>query len=104
MQYKTMVLALLQQRPQMHEELRQARRLLPTLERYAHELKTSHEAWIDFLWRTKPASPHQIASEAMEMAVKDLEDLLPPVSPPAESELSLEEALAFINNIRTLPD
>ena len=32
MQYKTIVLELLQQRPEMHEQLRQNRKLLPTLE------------------------------------------------------------------------
>ena len=37
MQYKTIILELLEQRPQMHEELRQSRKLLPTLEFYASE-------------------------------------------------------------------
>jgi len=45
MQYKTIILQLLQQRPQMHEQLRQERKLLPTLEIYAKELKASHEDW-----------------------------------------------------------
>ena len=39
MQYKTIILELLQQRPQMHEQLRKERKLLPTMERYARELK-----------------------------------------------------------------
>ena len=47
MQYKTIVLELLQQRPEMHDQLRRNRMLLPTLELYASELKTSHEAWKD---------------------------------------------------------
>ena len=41
MQYKTIVLELLQQRPQMHEQLRKDRKLLPALEFYAKELKAS---------------------------------------------------------------
>ena len=106
MQYKTIVLALLQQRPEMHEELRKNRKLPPTLEIYAHELKASHESWKETLSEARPGSDQtQIASEAMEMAIKELEDRLPSVSPPDDKEaLSLDAALAFINNIHTLPD
>jgi hypothetical protein len=106
MQYKTIVLALMQQRPQMEEELRKNRKLLPTLESYAQELKASHESWQETLSEGRPGSdPSQIASEAMEMAIKELEDRLPSVYPPGDKEtLSLDAALAFINNIHTLPD
>ena len=45
MQYKTIIHEMLQQRPQMREQLRKSRKLLPTLETYAHDLKTSHEGW-----------------------------------------------------------
>ena len=44
MQYKTIILELLEQRPEIHDQLRKNRKLLPTLEICAHELKTSHEA------------------------------------------------------------
>lgn len=98
MQYKTIVLALLQQRQEMLEQLRKTRMLLPTLDYYAKELKTDHEAWISLLWRAKPGThPKQLATEALEMALKGLEDLLPSASPWNDSEaLSLEEAVAFI--------
>ena len=49
MQYKTIILELLQQRPEMHDQLRKDRKLLPTMELYARELKTSHEAWKETL-------------------------------------------------------
>ncbi len=106
MQYKTIVLAFLQQRPEMHEQLRKNRKLLPALEFYARELKTCHEAWKETLSQMKPVSdPSQIASEAMEIAVKELEDRLPSASPQdAAKPLSLDAAMAFINNIHTLPD
>ena len=39
MQYKTIVLELLQQRPEIHDQLRSQRMLLPTMEHYASELK-----------------------------------------------------------------
>jgi hypothetical protein len=98
MQYKTIILELLQQRPEMHEQLRKERKLLPALELYAKELKTSHEAWKEVLTQAKPESdPSQIASEALEMALKDLEERLPSASPQDTSEaLSLDRAMAFI--------
>jgi len=100
MQYKTIILELLQQRPQMHEQLRQQRKLLPTLEIYAKELKASHEAWKEQLAQAKPGSEaNQIVSEAMEMALKDLEDRLPPVSlTDDQDDLSLDQAMAFIRS------
>jgi hypothetical protein len=100
MQYKTIVLELLQQRPEMHEQLRKDRKLLPALEFYAKELKTSHEAWKETFIQTKPGSdPSQIASEAMEMALKELEDRLPSASHLDNNEpLSLDAAMAFIRN------
>ena len=98
MQYKTIILELLQQRPQMHEQLRKNRKLLPTLELYAKELKTSHEAWKELLSQLRPGSDQsQIASEALEMALKELEDRLPSESPPDDNEaLFLDAAMAFI--------
>src|SRR5207244_13441885 len=54
MQYKTIVLELLQQRPQTHDQLRKDRKLLPTVEMYARELKTSHEAWKKTLGQERP--------------------------------------------------
>jgi hypothetical protein len=98
MQYKTIILELLQQRPQMHEQLRKERKLLTTLELYAKELKESHETWKEVLYQAKPNSDHsQIAGEALEMALKQLEDRLPSESQSNEDEaLSLDEAMAFL--------
>ncbi len=100
MQYKTIVLELLQQRPEMHEQLRKDRKLLTTMESYARDLKSSHEAWKETLGQERPGSDQsQIASEALEMALKDLEDRLPSASHPSDNEpLSLDAAMAFIRN------
>ena len=46
MQYMTIVLELLKERTELHEQLRLTRRLLPTLEICGKELKASHERWI----------------------------------------------------------
>lgn len=100
MQYKTMTLELLRERTELYEQLRQAHRLLPTLETLATELKASHENWKQTLTEAKPGSePSQVASEAMEMALKELEDRLPPAVPGDEHEpLSLEKAMAFVQS------
>ena len=98
MQYKTIIHELLLARPQMYEQLRKERKLLTTLEIYAMELKESHEAWKEVLASANPGSdPIQVSSEAMEIALKELEDRLPAESPQSESEaLFLDEAMAFI--------
>jgi hypothetical protein len=100
MQYKTIVLELLRERTELHEQLRRTHQLLPTLENLATELKASHDTWKETLVRAKSDSePSQIASEAMELALKDLEERLPSSSPPEDGEpLSLDQAMAFVRN------
>jgi hypothetical protein len=93
MQYKTIVLELLQQ-------LRTSRQLLSALENYAQELRTNHYSWIETLSEAKPGcDPIQITSEALEIALQDLEARLPSASQPDEDEaLSLDEAIAYVKN------
>lgn len=99
MLYKTIVLEMLLQRPQMHNQLRKDRQLLSTLNLYAAELKTSHEAWQKRLAEAMPGSePSQIASVATEMALQELKDHLPTESPPSEDPLSLDAAIAFVRH------
>jgi len=99
--YKTIVFELLKERTQLHEQLRLTRRLLPTLEQCALELKASHEEWMQAL--AKPGSdPQQTSSEALEIALKELEERLLAVSPPeGQEELSLDQAMAFLHNHHT---
>jgi hypothetical protein len=89
MTYKTIILELLQNRPELYEQLRKRRMLIPTVNRLARELKARHEAWKQELQAIRPASDSQIASEAMEPAVKELEDRLS-----ADSE---GEAMEFLD-------
>jgi hypothetical protein len=98
MQYKTIVLALLQQQPELHEQLRLSRTLLATMNRYALELKASHEAWMERLGETRPGSDRsQLSSEAMEMAIQELQDRLPCESTTDDDEpLSLDAAMNTI--------
>jgi hypothetical protein len=98
MQYKTIVLNLLEQRPAIYEQLRTTRTLLATLDHLAGALKAGHEACKSRIVQTRPDSdPSQIASEALEMALQELEGALPPASSAEQGDpLSLDEAMAFL--------
>src|SRR5579871_1106094 len=81
MQYKTIVLQLLEQHPESYNRLRKGRQLLPTLDAYSIQLKTLHEDWKETLSQANPDSdPIQISSEALEIALKEFADRLPSVS------------------------
>lgn len=98
MQYKTIVLELLQQQTQLHEQLRQNRRLMPAMEALARELKASHDEWKESISQARPGSePSQIAAEAMELAVKELRDRLQSASPDSE-DFNLDAAMASLRN------
>jgi len=98
MNYKTIILELLHQNPQMHEQLRLERKLLTTVETLAREFRTHHEILKEALATATPGSdPNQISSEGMEMALKEMKDRLRSGSPPSEEEaLSLDQAMAYI--------
>jgi hypothetical protein len=97
MQYKTIIHEMLQERPQLREQLRKSHKLLPALELYARELKTSHEAWMEMLAQVRPESdPSQIASEALEMALKEMGDHLPSDSRESGDPQVLDAAMLFV--------
>jgi hypothetical protein len=98
MHYKTIVLEFLHQNPQMFDQLRKHWMLLLTVELFARELKTRHDAWKEQLAQARPGSdPSQIASEALEMALQGLEGLLLCESPPDENApVSLDAAMAYL--------
>ena len=98
MHYKTIIHELLEQRPQVREKLRQSRQLLAATERYAQELKTSHEAWKQMLTQARPRSePSQIASEALELALKGMQERLPSESADQSTAGQvLEAAMLFL--------
>jgi hypothetical protein len=100
MQYKTIILELIQSQPDLYEQLRSSKRLLPAIDAYGLELKSTHEAWKDRLCQENPGSdPRQIASEAMELAVLGIHDRLLSASPAAEAEpLSLDAAMNFLRH------
>ncbi len=99
MMYKTICLGLLEQHPQIYDQLRQSRTLLPTLNRLSSGLKARHQAWIQELQETRLGSDSQIASEAMELALSELEDRLS-----ADSEQEAQDFLdAAMASLRHTP-
>jgi hypothetical protein len=100
MHYKTIVLELLQQYPEFHQELTTSKTLHPTLDRYAADLKALHNHWTQTLSRERPQSaPSQIASEALELALQELRDALSAESTlndDSPEALSLDAAMAHI--------
>jgi hypothetical protein len=78
MQYKTIALSLLEQHPTYYGQLTRQRKLLAKMEDYARQLRTSHESWMYRLSQaTLGRNPMQIASEALELALRDLQESLP---------------------------
>ena len=100
MQYKTITLEFIQDQPELYEQLRSTKRLLPAMDAYAIELKARHERWKDQLDRARPGSdPSQIASEALELALEDLRENLLSESPTDEADpLSLDAAMDYLRS------
>ena len=105
MQYKTIAMELIEQRPQMHEKLKRERKLLSTMETIARELKASHEEISRDLASEQPQMEASlISSQAMEMAISELTDRLPPENFKGENpkgeedELSLDQIMATLSS------
>jgi hypothetical protein len=96
MQYKTIILQYIRQRPTIHNQLKSDRTLLPTLDLWANELKRNHEAWKEQLSQANPGKdPGQVVSQALEIALQEWINSLPPETPKDEP-LSLDGAMAYI--------
>lgn len=87
MRYKTIALALIEEQPALHRRLKESRSLLSAMERHARTLKSLHEAQVTQLGTRRPGSdPVQLASEALELAVEALREIIADASPPSGSE------------------
>ncbi len=97
-QYKTLTLQMLRDNRPIYQQLKQTRTLPQTLDHYSRELKRSHTGWKDSLSESRPGSePSQIAAEALEFALQELEDRLQ--AEPVDSEsLTLDAAINYLRN------
>jgi hypothetical protein len=97
MLYKTMVLEIIQLHPDIYDRLRSQRKLLPELERYATELKARHDAWKAMLTQAQPgSSERQVASQALEIALKELTDHFASASAPKDDQPTSNSAATDI--------
>lgn len=98
MQYKTIIIELINDRPELAVQLRRKKQMLATVEIYAVELKNRREAWMDELARARPGShPSQITSEALDLAVEEIRDRLASASATDETEApSLDAAMGYL--------
>jgi hypothetical protein len=94
MQYKTIVLRLLEENHTTYDQLRRERLALAALVHYSWELKARHQGWIEELRRASPKSdPSQISSQALELALRDLQADLPNESTPSDAGTSRQHDL-----------
>ena len=99
MQYKTIVLELLQQQTELHEKLRKERRLKPVLETSARQLRDRHLSWQERLSEQNPQiDPATIASQAMELALAEFQASLPSGQEETEG-LSLDQAMTSLRPV-----
>ena len=96
MQYKTIVLGLLEDLPEIKVHLLRERTMLQILDTYASSLRESHETWKENLREQRPGSSEsQLSSEAMELAIQDLEEMLSSIET-EEEYFPLDDAMKFI--------
>jgi len=95
--YKTIVLELLQDRPALYEQLRSSGTLLQSMEQLAVAFRACHLERMKELAETQPGSdPAQLSSEALELALQELQGSLPPASPESAETFSLDQAMTFL--------
>jgi hypothetical protein len=82
MQYKTIILELIQQNEPLHDRLRSNRSLLATVDRLAAQLKAAHEIYLNQMTMQEPmASRPAVSQQALEMAIKEAEEQLMAMTP-----------------------
>lgn len=97
MQYTTIILELIQQRPELHQILQTSKTLLPTIQHHAQQLKTRHTQLIETLQQAQPdTSPAQIRSAALEIAVQELQETFQITASEIPEELSLDAAMTYL--------
>ncbi len=100
MQYKTITLELLKQQQSQKKDLTLR---ISDLDRCSALLAASHQEWLQTLSQARPASdPRQTASEALELALKELQDHLQENFLEEDETLSLDGAMAYLRR-RTPP-
>lgn len=103
MLYKTIILGLMEENPDMETQL-PGHRLTPILlEQYANDLQSRHASWKKRLSETSPeASEIQTTSEALELAIRGWQEEFRAGSRPSADGPTLDGAINYIR-LRTPP-
>jgi hypothetical protein len=98
MHYKTIIMEMINDQPELALQLRRKKQMLATIETYAMELKNRHQAWQEELSQMRPGShSSQIASEALELAIEEIRERLASASATDEADApSLEAAMGYL--------
>lgn len=98
MDYKSIVLEVLQGHRALHERLRESKMIPLTVDCCADHLKARHAFWMTLRGHPKTGpEASQSSSLALERAVQEFRDALPPMRNTSDQDsLSLEEAMQFI--------
>ena len=97
MQYKMIVLQLLEQHPELYGQVRDRGHILPMVEYYACELKTIHEAWNAAMLQSKTdRQAGQIEGGALELALQELQARLPGGSTMHRNQATSLDSMAMV--------
>ena len=103
MQYKTIILELIQQNEPLHDRLRSNRSLLATVDRLAAQLKAEHEIYLNEMTMQEPTASRPAASQqAFEMAIKEAQEQLVAMTP-AEVMVPAADSTSVAAGSRTSP-
>lgn len=97
--YQTIVLAMIEHRPELYEQLRASRMLLAAVNDLATSLRAAHLQLLEDLQQANPHfDPAQLRAEALEMAIQSLLEDLPSASTASEEGegLSLDDAMSYL--------
>jgi hypothetical protein len=93
MQYKTIILELIQQNETLHDRLRSNRSFLATVDRLAAQLKADHETYLNEMAMQEPAASRPaVSQQAFEMAIKEAEEQLMAMT---TAEVTIPEAASM---------
>ena len=103
MLYRTITLEMIRERPELYEQLRSSKRLLPAMDAYAAELRAAHKVWMETIaWERPGGDPRQVGAEALELAIREMRGRLPSGS--TEGEAGSPDATTTLTHPGTPPE
>jgi hypothetical protein len=95
MKYKTIILELLEQNPDLYRRLKRNRQVRQTMDRLAVDLQRRHLELRSYLQQSQPgAGSSELSSQAMEMAIAELREQLVPLSDSEDEGTQIPQHIA----------